>query len=309
MITARSLLETLPEGPTAVAMGFFDGIHRGHTKVIEKAVRAGAAHGLTPCVFTFSAPQKGGPKPVNALIQTPEVKSRILEQMGVAYMLCPPFSEFKDLTPEEFARQVLVQRFHAKLVTCGENFHFGRGASAGVEELKALGVRYGFAVEVLPLELEDGEPISSTRIREALRQGDVKKAADMLGHPYTIIAPVCHGRQLGRTLDYPTANQELPTEQILPRSGVYAALAYVDGKAYVGATNVGSKPTVGGDHILVETHLMGYEGDLYGHMLTVELYEFIRPELKFHSLEELKDAICRDADTARRICCMLPDAP
>lgn len=291
MILSDTLSAHLPERPTAVALGFFDGIHRGHTKVISAAVQAARQQGLIPCVFTFSPPGKGGPKPVGELIQTDEVKQYILERMGVRQIFRPPFEEFRDLTPEEFVRKVLAERFQARVVACGENFHFGRNAAGNAELLCQLGQEYGIEIIVVPLERENGEVISSTLIRKALRDGEIETANRLLGHPYTLIAPVVHGRGLGRQWNYPTANQYFPDEQIIPQNGVYATIAVCDGKRYVGSTNVGKKPTVGGQTVLSETFLVDYKGDLYGKNLVVEFYHFVRGEKKFGSLEELRAAI------------------
>ena len=290
MILSDTLSAHLPENPTAVALGFFDGIHRGHTKVISAVVQAADQQGLTPCVFTFSS-GKGSPKPVGDLIQTDEVKQYILERMGVQQIFRPPFEEFRDFTPEEFVRTVLADRFKARVVACGENFRFGKFAAGDAELLCRLGREYGIEVIVLPLEREKGEIISSTLIRKTLREGDIEAANRLLGHPFTLIAPVVHGRGLGRQWNYPTANQYFPDEQIIPQNGVYATIAVCDGKRYVGSTNVGKKPTVGGDTVLREPFLGDYEGDLYGKKLVVEFYHFVRGEKKFGSLEELRQAI------------------
>ena len=302
MILSDTLSTNLPETPTAVALGFFDGIHRGHTKVIAAAVKAAQEENLLPCVFTFTAPWGGSPKPVGELIQTEEVKRYILGRMGVQQMFCPPFDEFRDLSPEEFVRDILAGRFRAKVVSCGENFHFGKNASGDVELLCRLGEQYGIRVLAVPLERENGEVISSTLVRRALRAGDMETANRLLGHPFTLIAPVEHGRGLGRQWNYPTANQYFPPEQIIPQTGVYATIAVCDGKRYVGSTNVGTKPTVGGKTMLSETFLVGYEGDLYGKELVVEFYSFLRGEKKFGSIEELRAAIEGSTQKAVELC-------
>ncbi|MBS4784811.1 MAG: riboflavin biosynthesis protein RibF [Clostridiales bacterium] len=302
MIVSDTLRDNLPLADTVVALGFFDGIHRGHTRVIGGAVEYGVAHGLTPCVFTFSAPQGDSPKPAGELIQTETVKRYLLEQMGVDYVFCPAFEEFRGLTPEEFVQDVLVGRFRARMVFCGENFHFGRNAAGTVETLTVLGRQYGLEVTALPLERENGEVISSTAIRRALKAGEIELADRMLGHPFTLIAPVVHGRELGRQWNYPTANQNFPPEQIIPRNGVYATVAVVDGRRYAGSTNVGSKPTVDGGSVLSETFLVGYDGDLYGRELVVEFHHFIRGEKKFDSIAELRRAIAENTETALQLC-------
>lgn len=282
MILSDTLSAHLPENPTAVALGFFDGIHRGHTKVISAVVQAADQQGLTPCVFTFSS-GKGSPKPVGDLIQTDEVKQYILERMGVQQIFRPPFEEFRDFTPEEFVRTVLVDRFKARVVACGENFRFGKFA-AGRCRLSAGWAGNTARGDCTAAGAEKGEIISSTLIRKTPREGRHRSGHRLLGHPFTLIAPVVHGRGLGRQWNYPTANQYFPDEQIIPQNGVYATIAVCDGKRYVGSTNVGKKPTVGGDTVLSETFLVDYEGDLYGKKLVVEFYHFVRGEKKFGSL-------------------------
>ena len=273
LILSDTLSAHLPERPTAVALGFFDGIHRGHTKVISAAVQAARQQGLIPCVFTFSPAGKGRPpKPVGELIQTDEVKQYILERMGVRQIFRPPFEEFRDLTPEEFVRKVLAERFQARV--CGLRGELPLWQECRRQCRTALPARAGVWHRSHRCAAGAGEweVISSTLIRKALRDGEIETANRLLGHPYTLIAPVVHGRGLGRQWNYPTANQYFPDEQIIPQNGVYATIAVCDGKRYVGSTNVGKKPTVGGQTVLSETFLVDYKGDLYGKNLIVEFY-------------------------------------
>ena len=178
----------------------------------------------------------------------------------------------------------------------GEDWHFGRGRAGNVETLRLLSCRYGFRVTAVPSILQDGERISSTRIREAVRAADFLQAAGMLGRPYRWKGPVIHGRQLGRLLDYPTANMR-PGCGLQPPHGVYAVRARVAGKKYGGVANLGVRPTVEGEtgELLLETHLFGHPGDIYGREMEVEPVRFLRPEIKFPSLEELKSQLARDA--------------
>ena len=171
-----------------------------------------------------------------------------------------------------------------------------------METLVQLGRAYGLEVIALPLERENGEVISSTSIRQALKAGEIERANRMLGHPFTLIAPVVHGRQLGRQWNYPTANQNFPPEQIILKKGVYATVATCGGRRYASSTNVGCKPTVDGSSVLSETFLIGYDGDLYGQELVVEFYHFIRGEKKFDSTDELRRAITDNTETARQLC-------
>lgn len=301
LIISDTLHSNLPPGDTAIALGFFDGIHLGHKTVIETAV-AHQAQGLTPCVFTFTI-QNSAPsaKLGQGLIQTALVKEHLLEKMGVEYLLCPDFEQIRQLTPSQFVKELLVDRYHAKKITCGENFRFGKGAAASAKELQQLCAPLGVEVEILPIMLYKGEPISSTRIRQALLEGRIEEVNQLLGYPYTMVGEVVHGARLGRTFGCPTINQQFAPEQVIPRNGVYASITYVDGKPYVGATNVGRKPTVDGKEVLAETYILDFDQQMYGQVLAVEFYHYLREEKKFSSLEELGEAVRANAQQAREL--------
>ena len=259
--------------------------------------------GLIPCVFTFTVGQETpAAKQGQGFLQTEKEKERILARMGVEYVFCPDFSQFRHLTPEEFVDQLLVKKFQAKMIFCGDNFHFGKGASGNVERLTQLCQVRVITVTPVPVVLDEGEPISSTRIRRCIAQGDFLAANRMLGHPYTLTGPVIHGKGLGSTRLYPTANQRFAPGQLVPRNGVYATVVEVDGRRYVGATNVGRKPTVGSEEVLAETHILDFDGNIYGLDIQVEFYHYLRGEQKFGSLEELFKAIRSNIDDARALC-------
>lgn len=305
MIVYSSLRDVaLPDTRSCVALGLFDGLHPGHQSVIGAAVETARREGLTPCVFTFSIDQDHpAAKPTSGRLLSAATRNRLLAEMGVACMIRPPFEEFKHFTPEGYVHEMLHDLFRAKHLFCGENYHFGKGAAGSVVDLVRLGRERDIEVHTLPILLIDGDRVSSTRIRERIAAGDMVGARRLLSRPFSVDYEVVHGRRLGRTLDAPTINQILPEWFVKPRFGVYATVTTVAGSRYVSVTNVGMKPTVGSDHPLAETCILGYSGEeLYGKEIPVEFYEFIRPEQKFSTLDELRAQIHADAETARRLC-------
>ncbi len=275
---------------TAVAAGVFDGIHLGHRAVIEKAVSvAGKAENTSAAVFTFDTPtvtSKGG----FGFILNHDDKLAELERLGADYVYSPDFSLCKELSAECFVREVLVGKMRARYIVCGEDFRFGRNASGNTELLKTLGKELGFdVITVPPINDVNGERISSTLIRRLISEGDISRANDLLGYDYYFTLPVVGGKRLGRTLGFPTINQPLESERAMPKFGVYASIAEFDGREYKGITNIGVKPTVSDSKkVLAETYIIGFEGELYGKNVKLSLKEFIRPELKLDSIDELK---------------------
>lgn len=287
--------------PTAVAVGFFDGVHRGHRAVIEAAL-AHKPNGLDTCVFSFSIKSASPEKKKGArLLQTPSLKAKSVEALGAEWLLTPDFTQFKGLSPEQFALDVLMRGFNAKVVCCGYDYHFGKGACAGARDLAALLEPHGVAVEQIGAVLDNGVPVSSTRIREALATGEIETANRLLGRPYAIDFPVSHGRRLGHQLGFPTANQLIGEEYAQLRFGVYATQVLIDGKVHAAVTNVGIKPTVGSDSVGAESYILDWSGDLYDKPVETQFLSFLRPEQKFESLEALKAAIRKDADRARAL--------
>lgn len=299
----------MPAGGASAALGMFDGLHLGHCAVIRAAVREAERRGCSPCVFTFF-PEKVGPKSKDGATQLLSQKrgERILAELGVRYVLRPPFESFCHLSPEAFVREVLRERLGAEHLVCGEDFAFGKGAAAHAGHLRELAAPLGMTVEVVPTVLLEGVPVSSTRIRACIEAGEISAANRMLGRPFAVDTAVVHGNRLGRTLNFPTINQPFPENFTIPRRGVYASLAFVEGRWQGAVTNVGVKPTVGGGQILAETYIHGFAGNLYGQEIEVRFLEFIRPERKFASLEELRAAIRSDAERAAAIAApFLPD--
>ena len=297
--TIRSVV---PLGRSAVALGFFDGLHIGHFAVIERAI-AQKTKGLCPCVFTFTMHQRRPEKkPIGSELITPSQKANLLSQWGIALVLCPDFSEFQAMQAQEFVEEVLVRRLHAAQVCCGEDFRFGANAMADANDLKRLCDAHGIQVDLIPAVCIDGQRISSTQIRALLRAGEVNRANRLLGRVFGYDFQVIQGKQLGRTLDFPTINQKIPETFIKLRYGVYASVALADGKWYPAVTNIGLRPTVeDSEAVNSETYIIGYTGDLYGQSVQVELLEFLRDEQKFSSVQELKMRIQADAKQAEPI--------
>ncbi|MFT3950501.1 MAG: riboflavin biosynthesis protein RibF [Oscillospiraceae bacterium] len=291
----------IPQQRCAVALGLFDGVHIGHQAVIRRAASL-RARGYAAAVFTFqtdSVTSKGRDGRLEMLLSD-EMKWEKFERLGVDYLYTPPFSALKDMPPEEFVRSVLRGRLNACAAVCGEDFRFGRGARGDCYELKALGARYGIDVEILTHTVYHGAPVSSTAIRQAVRAGEIESANAMLGYPFGFRLPVVHGNAIGRKLNFPTINQLIPNGLVLPRFGVYAANAMVNGVSYRAVTNVGVKPTVSETDIrpCAETYLIDFNGDLYGQTVDVGLIGFLRAEQKFPSLEALKEQIAADLTRA-----------
>ena len=284
---------------TAVALGLFDGVHRGHQAVIRAA--ADCAPELMPAVFTFRFDTRAvvTKKQFGTLLR-PELKAKKLEENGILFMLEPPFSTIMKMEPESFIQGILFNFMHAKAVFCGEDFRFGKNAAGDTRLLRDACQKNGVRFEIVRPVLDDGVPVSSTRIRAALREGDVPLANRLLGSPYMTCGTVVHGRHMGHSLGFPTINQLFSPEDLIPRFGVYATIVEVDGKEYVGATDIGVKPTVGDGYApAAETFILGYDGDLYGRNIVIRYYAFLRGEKRFDSLEELTKTVLDNAKQAK----------
>ncbi|MFM2044244.1 MAG: riboflavin biosynthesis protein RibF [Pseudomonadota bacterium] len=292
----------------AVALGNFDGVHQGHRVVIGAALSAARDLGVDAAVLTFEPHPRLFFKPDQPPFRlTPlRIKARLVEGMGVDALFVQHFdAAFSALTAEQFVDQVLVRDLGARHVVAGYDFVFGNRRGGNIAFLKAMGARHGFAVtEVRPVQDGQGTVYSSTKVRQALEAGDPAAAAAILGHPFEIEGRVEHGDKRGRTIGFPTANVELGEYQ-RPRFGVYAVRAGVDHGAetvwHKGIANLGRRPTVGGTVERLEVHLFDMADDLYGKHLRVQLLHFLRPEMKFDSVDQLKTQIAADAAAARAV--------
>ncbi len=277
---------------SAVALGLFDGVHLGHRAVLNIAVESG----LVPSVFTFN-PETVAVKSSLGYIYNKEEKDRLLADCGIEQIYSVDFSDVCGMNGEEFVKNILIDRLNAGFVCCGNNFRFGKNASCGVNELYELGKKYSFEVKIADDVVYEGETVSSTAVRNMLLNGDTVRAWQFLGRPYTISKEVIHGAELGRTIGFPTINQVFSKGQLVLKFGVYASDVCIDGAWYRAMTNIGMKPTVNYNGIpLAETHIMDFSGDLYGMRVQINIREFIRPEQKFGSVDELKKQIAEDID-------------
>jgi riboflavin kinase/FMN adenylyltransferase len=284
--------------PCSLALGAFDGLHRGHMAVIHAACAPGKeGQEWEPAVFTFHSSPSG-----NCAVLTGRDKERILEHAGVRRLYSLDFQEVRDWEAETFVRELLFHTCNARRLCCGEDFRFGKGARGDVAMLGRLCEEAGVELYVVPPVTDGGEKVSSTRIRKAVEEGNIPLANRLLGRPFGFSLEVIHGNHIGGTvLGTPTINQAIPEGFVLPRFGVYASWCRVGGRYFYGVTNVGVKPTVGSDKVLAETWMPDFTGDLYGKRVRVFLLEFLRPEKKFDSMEELKAAIGENGRQAKAV--------
>lgn len=271
--------------PTVTALGFFDGVHIAHAALLKETVALAKRQGAVPALFTFAQ------TPRRAESKLLSLESRLLqfEKHGIEVAFVANFDALCSLSPDAFVRDVLQAVCHANAAVCGYNFRFGKNAAGDAEKLLQLLPQS----LVLPPVLHDGETVSSSRIRRLIENGEVEKAAELLGAPYTLSAPVTHGKALGRTLGFPTANMQ--PHELMPKSGVYETRVSFDGKEFVGLTDIGTRPTVEGDgECRMETHIPDFSGDLYGKTVSVTFLRRLRGELCFSSVDELKAQLQKD---------------
>lgn len=290
------------EEPTVVTIGKFDGRHKGHQKLLRKMLELRERWGFKTAVFTFDmAPAGVVTGNAQTMITTNQERRNNMAKMGIDYLVEYPFDQsVARMLPEDFVAKILVGQMNAQAIVAGTDCGFGyrRGGNAAL--LKALAPKYGYQAIIIEKEQDDHRDISSTYIREQLDSGNMEKANELLGEPYSIHGTVVHGNHIGSSrLGFPTANILPPPEKHLPPFGVYVSRVLVDGSFYGGVTNIGRKPTIEGDSpVGVETFILGMEKNLYGKQIEVQLLNFERPEQKFDSLEELKERIELDKQYA-----------
>jgi riboflavin kinase/FMN adenylyltransferase len=313
--TAKALI------PTAVALGNFDGLHRGHQRVIQPVLKTRREAGellaaseaqVYATVVTFNPhPQEFFTGQPRALLTPLPEKVQQLISWNIEQLVLLPFDrELAALSPQDFVEKILVQ-LQAQMISVGEDFRFGKQRCGTAADLQAIAAKFGIPVTIVPNYTCVGERISSSAIRQALTEGNLQRAKVLLDRPYTLTGTVVKGQQLGRTIGFPTANIQLPANKFVPQQGVYAVRVFME-KAResvascplpidIGVMNIGYRPTVNGNNQSVEVHLLDWSGDLYDKTLTVQLEEFLRPEQKFSSLEDLKSQIAADCDRARSL--------
>ena len=283
--------------PCVVALGTFDGLHRGHLDVIGTAKQEAEHTGAKLAVFTFSNhPLEWiNPAHVPVALVTPAVKLQLLESLGVDVLIDIPFNQLvADLLPQQFLERLSALNYSCLVV--GENFTYGQRGMGNVYTLAASAQAMGFKLIVRKLVSNNGTIVSSTEIRRLITAGEVQQAAKMLGRSYSISGIVVHGNERGRLLGYPTANLELVDAHVaIPLGGVYAVRAYLDGGVYGGMANIGKNPTFGDvEKPRLETNIFGFSGDVYGKTLTIEFVQRIRGEVKFAGIDALKAQLAQD---------------
>ena len=287
--------DPLPNSGCALAIGVFDGVHIAHRTLIMRAKEEAASDMLPVGVFTFSP--KSGIKAGSACIYTLEKRLSVIESLGVDFCVVASFEDIRGMSAENFCRDILFNALAARICVVGYNFHFGKGASADADFLKATMTGYGAKTLICPEECLDGESISSTAIRRYLEAGNIARATAMLGDRYSIEGCVQHGRGIGgKRLSAPTANLPLPENTLVPRLGVYATTAEIDGAIYSAATDLGVCPTYGEMLPHAEAYIIGYSGNLYGKKIKLSFLAFLREERHFDNEESLKKQIKIDID-------------
>ncbi|BCN31464.1 bifunctional riboflavin kinase/FAD synthetase [Anaeromicropila herbilytica] len=281
---------------SAVTLGKFDGLHKGHQILIHKIIEL-AGKGYQSVMFTFSYhPSNLFTNKEIGLIYTEMEKRHQLEKSGLDVMISYPFTkETASMEAEQFIKEVLIDKMDAKVIVVGSDYHFGYERKGNIELLEKLSEQYNYELIVFDKIESHNQVIGSTSIREEIKKGNMETVHELLGRPYSIIGEVLHGRKLGRTLGIPTTNLIPEEDKLLPPNGVYASKTIIDGKSYEGVTNIGYKPTVGADpRVGVETHMFDFNEDVYGKIIEVELYRLERGETKFQSIDELKAQMEKD---------------
>ncbi len=287
--------------PTVVALGNFDSMHLGHQELIKKTVEIAKSMEMLSVVFTFDE------LPVNVIagkkivrnVLTKEEKYKEIERFGVDILVNAHFDdEMQGMSPKSFVEDILVSKLNCSVAVCGYNYSFGYMGHGNSQVLASLGEQCGFETEIIEEFTIDNSPVSSTRIRRLLEEGNMEDYAKMTGRWYTVEGKVIEGQHLGNRMGYPTVNLNLSRDMTLPLNGVYVTVIFVDGHNYLGVTNVGNKPTVGDFEKNSETHIFNFKGDLYGKVVKVSFIHFMRAERKFDSIEELESQISKDCENA-----------
>ncbi len=278
---------------SAVALGNFDGLHIAHRTVLKNACSYALENNIQAAALLFDVhPKNLQAKKVGLLMSFDDKKSEI-EKIGLKPLVIP-FEEIRNFSAEKFVEEILKKRFKAKAVFCGYNYHFGVGGKADVNVLKMLCEKHGIELFVSEKVEDGGSAVSSSRLRELLKDGKVDEANRLMQRDFSYALEVVHGQKRGRELGFPTINQYFPSDLVVPKFGVYASSVVIDGKTYRSFTNIGFRPTFPEDDIRSETHIFGYDGDLYSKKVRVSLHKYLREEIKFSSLENLVSQLSED---------------
>ncbi|MEG2983288.1 MAG: bifunctional riboflavin kinase/FAD synthetase [Peptostreptococcaceae bacterium] len=298
MTIIKSLDEVINIEKSIVTIGNFDGIHKGHIKLIEEAVNEAKDRKCKSVVFTFeNHPMRYFRMNSIKNIITNDEKINILKSLGVDIILMVPFNEYMTkISAGDFIEKILINKLNCMKVIVGHDFTFARNKEGNSDVLKHLGKDYGMEVKIIePIKINNIR-ISSSYIRKLIDQGSVCEIKNFLGRNYCLEGEVIHARKIGRTIGFPTANLKVNDQLVIPKSGIYAVKVYLKDRIYYGATNIGFNPTVNGQVLSIETNILDFDEDIYGDIIKIEFLERIRDEKKFNSLDELKNQLSKDVN-------------
>ncbi|MCD0464576.1 bifunctional riboflavin kinase/FAD synthetase [Flavobacterium sp. ENC] len=287
---------------TILTLGTFDGVHIGHKKILERITQNTENGKYESLVLTFFPHPRMvlQEKSEIKLLNTISEKTKLLEETGIENLVIHPFNEsFSRLTAEEFVHSILVDQFHIQKIIIGHDHRFGRNRTADINDLIAFGKEYGFEVEQISAQEIQDVSVSSTKIRKALDEGNIPLANDYLGYSYFLSGEIVKGKQLGRTIGFPTANIQIEEDyKKIPKNGVYVVRTFINKKEVFGMMNIGFNPTVNGEKQTIEVHLFDFDADIYGHRIEISLLNYLREEQKFGSVALLKEQLNQDKKTA-----------
>lgn len=286
--------------------GTFDGVHFGHRKIIDRLSQIANDCGGETVLLTFAPHPRMVLFPDDhglQLINTLDEKIKLLEEAGIQHLIIHPFTlEFSRTKSMTFVRDILVNQLNTHKLVIGYNHHFGRNREGSFEHLKEYSHLYGFEVEEIPVQLLDDVDVSSTKVRKALKKGEVKLANEFLGYNYSLKGKVIKGKEIGRTIGFPTANiQVADSTKLIPENGVYAVKINVSAKEYTGMMNIGTNPTINGSHQSLEVHIFDFDASIYDEEIRIRFLDRIRSEIKFESLEALQEQLQEDKNLVQSI--------
>lgn len=288
--------------PKAVSLGNFDGVHKGHQKLMKENIKISKEKNLTPSVLLFKENTKNILNGEKEYLTSLEDKIEILKNIGIECFCLLEFSDkFKNLSPYEFIEKILYEKLNTKYVIVGDNYRFGKMAKGDIGTLKKYEEDFDYKTKVVDFELDDGKIINSTDIRQMVRDGEIKRANKDLGHPFKMQGKVIKGAQRGRLLNFPTANLKPSFKYVTAKSGVYFTRVNIDRDFYFALTDIGTNPTFENKEVKIETYIMDFSKNIYGKNMSIEFLEYLRCDYKFKSADELIEQMEKDKKTGRKL--------